>query len=177
MKSKRRDFIKMTGLAGLSAAGGSLPSGCALETDTNKASGLDQLSNQYEESHVQHFNMSGYAAPKLDTVGVGIIGLGSRGPDLLKTLIGIEGLEIKALCDIRPEKAESAKKLLEGSDHNPSIYAGNKDEWKKLCEQPDVDLVIITTPWYMHAEIAVYSMNHVVYGGVKGKGYGVCLCD
>ena len=160
MKSKRRDFIKMTGLAGFSAASGGLLNGCASETETIKASGLDQLSKQYEESHVQHFNMSGYAAPKLDTVGVGIIGLGSRGPDLLKILIGIEGVEITALCDIRPEKVEAAKKLLEGSDHNPTIYAGNKDEWKKLCEQANVDLVIITTPWYMHAEIAVYSMNH-----------------
>jgi len=104
--------------------------------------------------------MSGFAAPKLDTVGIGIIGLGNRGPSHLKNLIRIGGVEIKALCDIVPERAELAKKSLEGTGHNPNIYAGSKDEWKKLCEQQDIDLVIITTPWYMHAEMAVYAMNN-----------------
>lgn len=160
MKNKRRDFLKLTGLAGFSIAGGSFLKGCGSEPNTNKKPSLDQLSKQLEKSHVQRFNMSGYAAPKLDIVGVGIIGLGNRGPGHMNSLSSIEGVEIKALCDIRPEKANAAKKLLEGSGHNPTIYSGNKDEWKKLCEQEDIDLVIIATPWYMHAEMAVYAMNH-----------------
>ncbi|GAI10720.1 unnamed protein product, partial [marine sediment metagenome] len=130
------------------------------ERDTNKKPGLDELSKEMEKSHVQRFNMSGYAAPKLDIVRVGVIGMGNRGPAHMRNLSRIVGVEIKALCDIRPEKANAAKKMLEGSGHNPTIYTGNKDEWKKLCEQEDIDLVFITTPWYMHAEMAVYAMNH-----------------
>src|SRR5204863_3714053 len=72
----------------------------------------------------------------------------------------IEGVEIKALCDIRPEKANAVKKSLEGSAHNPEVYTDNKDEWKKLCERPDIDVVYIATPWSLHTPMAVYAMNH-----------------
>ncbi len=50
--------------------------------------------------------------------------------------------------------------MLEGTDHHPDLYAGGKDEWKKLCERDDLDLVIVTSPWYMHAGMAVYAMEH-----------------
>jgi len=72
----------------------------------------------------------------------------------------IEGVEIKALCDIRPEKVNAVKKSLEGSTHNPAIYTGKENEWKKLCEQPDIDAVYIATPWSLHTPMAVYAMEH-----------------
>ncbi len=160
MKNNRRDFIKLTGMAGLGISGAGMIESCSSGTEGKKEPSLDQLSKEMEKSHVQRFNMSGYAAPKIETVGVGIIGLGNRGPGHMKNLSRIEGVEIKALCDIQPEKAERAKKMLEGSGHNPIIYTGNEDEWKKLCEQEDIDLVIIVSPWYMHAKMAVYAMEH-----------------
>ncbi len=150
MKNKRRDFLKLTGIAGISLAGGRIMKGYASESKNNNESDL---------TRIQHFNMSGYAAPKLATVRIGIIGLGQRGPSHVKTMNRIDGVEIKALCDLRSEKAEAAKKLLENTDHNPELYSGSKDEWKKLCERKDIDLVIVTTPWYMHAEMAVYAME------------------
>jgi hypothetical protein len=160
MKSKRRDFLKVTGMAGLGIAGGNILKGYTSQPGSQNKPGLDQVSKQLEKSHVQVFNMSGYAAPKLDIVRVGIIGLGNRGPGHLKNLSRIGGVEIKALCDLRPEKAIAAKQMLEGSGHNPTVYTGNKDEWKKLCERDDIDLVVITTPWYMHAGMAIYAMDH-----------------
>ena len=36
---------------------------------------------------------------------------------------------------------------------------GSKDEWKKVCQRKDIDLIIVTTPWYMHTEMAVYAME------------------
>jgi predicted dehydrogenase len=160
MKNKRRDFIKLTSLAGLGIAGSSILQGSASKPDIQKKPVAEQSGKQNEKQHVQRFNMSGFAAPKLSTVGVGIIGLGGRGPGHLNSLIRIEGVEIKALCDLRPERAEAAKKTAVGAGHNPVIYSGNKDEWKKLCEQKDIDLVVVTTPWYLHAEMVVYAMNH-----------------
>ena len=117
--------------------------------------------NIYDDKpHYGHFNMCGYAAPKLDVVRIGFIGLGNRGPSHVSDMTRIEGVEIKALCDIRPEKVNMVKKLLEGSAHNPEVYTGGKDEWKKLCERPDVDVVYIATPWSLHTPIAVYAMNN-----------------
>ena len=104
--------------------------------------------------------MSGFAAPPLEKVRVGIVGLGNRGPSHLDTLRHIEGVEFRALCDIEPDRAAAAKKLLEGTRHNPRLYSGSPDAWMKLCEQDDLDLVIVTTPYPLHATIAVYAMEH-----------------
>ncbi len=149
----------MTGLAGMGLAGGGIMRGRTSEAVNQSRFNLAQEIYDPEKQHVQHFNMSGFAAPKIETVRLGIIGLGSRGPSYVETMKKIEGVEIRALCDLRPEKAEAAKKRLENTDHNPDLYTGTADEWKKLCEREDLDLVIVTTPWYMHAEMAVYAME------------------
>lgn len=159
MKKNRRDFIKLTGIAGLGLTAGSIPEGQAPEM-IRREPDAPQTVSEFAKRHSQRFNMSGFSAPKINTVRVGVIGLGQRGPAHVKTMNRIDGVEIKALCDLRPEKAESAKKILKNTDHNPELYSGSPDEWKKLCERNDIDLVIITTPWYMHAEMAVYAMEH-----------------
>jgi len=160
MKNKRRDFLKLTGLAGIGVAGFGALKGYVNEPDYIYAKGVEKQWQIAEKSHIQRFNMSGYAAPPIDKVRIGIIGMGQRGPAHMITMSHIEGVEIKALCDLRLEKVNAAKKLLAGTRHDPVIYTGNDEEWKKLCERDDIDLVIVTTPWYMHAPMAVYAMNH-----------------
>lgn len=103
--------------------------------------------------------MSGFSVPPMDQVRIAIIGLGQRGPAHLRLFQRIEGVEIRVLCDIRPEKANAAKESLVGTAHAPVVLTGPED-WRKACERDDVDLVIITTPWYMHAAMAVYAMEH-----------------
>lgn len=151
MKVKRRNFVKLAGLGVM----GIFTSPKAMALKNTKIENIGNLLQG--QKHI--FNMSGYAAPKINTVRIGIIGLGNRGPHHLRTLIRIEGVEIRALCDLLPERAEAAKKILEGTGFQPELYAGSKDEWKKLCEREDIDLVIITTPYYMHAQIGIYAMK------------------
>jgi predicted dehydrogenase len=105
------------------------------------------------------FNMCGYAAPKLDTVRIGFIGLGNRGPAAVERMRHIDGTDIKALCDLRPEKVQKVAASLQGTAHQPTIYTGKPEEWKKLCERPDIDLVYIATPWALHVPMAVYAMQ------------------
>ena len=153
MKSNRRKFLKYSGLAGISLAGaGRIKSYAAPENN--------EVLNLANKTHVQKFNMSGYAAPKLETVRIGFIGLGNRGPSHVEAMRHIEGVEITALCDIRPEKVEAVKKSLEGSVHKPETYSGKEEEWKKLCERPGIDVVYIATPWSLHTPMAVYAMDH-----------------
>lgn len=73
----------------------------------------------FAASHVKNtapapaaFNMCGYAAPKLPTVRVAVIGLGNRGPGAVDRLSYIDGVEIKALCDKYPERVEKAQNIL-----------------------------------------------------------------
>ena len=120
---------------------------------------LVSVNKTYAKSHQQRFNMAGYAAPKLNTVRVGIIGMGNRGPSHLRTLVQIEGVEIKGLSDKNPETVEAALKYIENNDHSPVLYTGGEDEWKKLCESDDIDLVFVTTPYYLHAPMSIYAMK------------------
>lgn len=156
MKNSRRKFLKFTGLTGLSVTGFGVLKSFAAGKRKKRANGFEN--NIYTEE--QQFNMCGYAAPKLDPVRIGIIGLGDRGPEHLRILSKIEGVEIKALCDIRPEKVNQAKKLIEGTEHNPSLYSGKAEAWKKMCDRDDIDVVYIATPWDMHTPMSVYAMKH-----------------
>lgn len=153
MNTKRRDFLKFSGLAGLSVAGAGILNGFSAETDKLNKSALDQ------KTHIQHFNMSGYGAPKLETVRIGFIGLGNRGPAHLGQVSILEGVDIKALCDLRPDKINAAIKRIENTGFKPDIYTG-KDDWKRVCDREDIDLIFIATPWALHTPMALYAMNH-----------------
>ncbi|RDV16957.1 gfo/Idh/MocA family oxidoreductase [Pontibacter diazotrophicus] len=156
MSTNRREFLKRTGLAGLSVAGAGLVSGCAT---SNNPSNLDQIRVASQKQHRQQFNMSGYAAPKLDTVRIGFIGLGMRGPGAVSRMSHIANVDIKTLCDLRPEQVEAVQQKLAGSSHQPATYSGSEEAWKALCEREDIDLVYIATPWHLHTPMAVYAME------------------
>ena len=147
MKQKRRDFLRTTSLVGLGIAG--------IGSQDARAN----TENHTIQPREQKFNMCGFAAPKLESVRIGFIGLGNRGPGAVNRMNKIDGVQIKALCDIRPEKVNAVKKSLEGSGHNPEVYTGKEEEWKKMCDRADIDLVYIATPWSLHAPMAVYAMN------------------
>src|SRR5215204_7396230 len=153
MKSNRRRFLKLSSLLGIGVASGSVSGYAAVPQHP--------LEKQLSKKLPDHFNMCGYAAPKLETVRIGFIGLGNRGPAAVIRTSKIEGVDIKALCDLRPEKANGAKKKLQDATKtfNPDIYTGNENEWKKMCERNDIDLVYIATPWHLHAPMAVYAMK------------------
>lgn len=159
MKNNRRDFLKLTGLAGAGIlAGESAPAFGAQATDANAL------------IRKQKFNMSGYAAPKLDTVRVGFIGLGQRGPGHVTRSSRVDGVQITALCDLRPEKVDAMKKKLEGTPHKPVTYSGKEDDWKRLCEQKDVDLIYVATPWHLHGPMAVYAMEQGKHVAIEVPG-------
>jgi hypothetical protein len=160
MKSKRRDFIKLTGIAGIGLAGSDLMKKSLPEPDYLYPKGVEKSWQKLEKANPQHFNMSGYAAPPLNKVRIGIIGMGQRGPAHMITMSHIENVEIKAICDLNADKLNAAIKLLSGTKHDPVLYSGGEEEWKKLCERDDIDLIMVTTPWYMHTSMAVYAMNH-----------------
>lgn len=106
------------------------------------------------------FNMCGYAAPKIDKVRIGVIGLGNRGSGAVGRLSFIEGAEIKALCDNRPERIAMAQKTLAGKALPKAAEYTGEEGWKALCESADIDFVYICTPWKLHTPMAVYAMNH-----------------
>lgn len=149
--TKRREFLKSAGLMGLGLFG----AGSAFGSDFEKL----PLESKKGLNRIQSFNMSGFAAPKLATVRVGIVGLGMRGPGAVDRLSKIEGVEIKALCDLLPERVAKAKEQLAGTVHEPVGYSGNVYAWREMCYRTDLDLIYIATPWEWHTPMAVYAME------------------
>jgi len=153
MTTNRRNFLRNTLLGGGMLATGFVSHAADLSAEPSEKS----KGNKYK----QRFNMSGYAAPKLDKVRIGFIGLGQRGPGAVERMSYIDGVEIVALCDQFEDRVEKMQQLLEKQGlPRAKTYSGNKDSWKALCENPDIDLVYICTPWSLHTPIAVYAMEH-----------------
>lgn len=74
--------------------------------------------------------------PKLDTVRVGFIGLGMRGPGAVERFYHIPGTKVVALSDIRPEQVEKCQGILRKAGAPEAAgLSGSEDAWKQLCER------------------------------------------
>lgn len=103
----------------------------------------------------------GLTAPKLETVRIGIIGLGMRGDDAVRRFIHIPGVEIVALCDLEPERVEKGQAILRNAGRpEAASYHSEEEAWKELCNREDLDLVYVVTDWKNHAKIGIYAMEH-----------------
>ena len=100
-------------------------------------------------------------APAMDTVRVGFIGLGMRGPGAVERFAQIEGTAVKGLCDVEPDRVEACQKLLEKLGRPRAAgYSGSTEAYKAMCERDDIDLIYICTDWVHHVPLAVYAMEH-----------------
>jgi len=96
----------------------------------------------------------------IDTVRVAIIGLGMRGSEAVYRYTFLEGVRIVALCDIIPERVDSAQVTLAKKGLPKAVGYTGEEDWKKICEREDIDLVYVCTHWDLHTPIAVYAMEH-----------------
>ena len=100
-------------------------------------------------------------APPMETVRVGFIGLGMRGPGAVERFAQIEGTDIKGLCDVEADRVEDCQKLLEKLGRpRVAAYSGSTEAYKALCDRDDIDLIYICTDWIHHVPLAVYAMEH-----------------
>ena len=113
----------------------------------------------------------GLVTPKLETVRVGFIGLGMRGPGAVERFAHIPGVEIKALCDLHPERVSKCQEILKKSGlPEAASYSGSYDAWKQLCDRNDIDLVYIVTDWQTHADMTIYAMEKGKHVAVEVPG-------
>ena len=136
----RRGFLKM-GAAGLGAAlSSSSFSGCA--------------HNAMRTPPVQ------FTVPRIDPVRVGYVGVGGMGSAHVRNLLNIKGVEIRALCDIVPEKVlANQNRVVEAGQPRPEGYSRGETDYKRMCERNDLDLVYTATPWEWHTPVCVAAME------------------
>ena len=96
----------------------------------------------------------------MPVVRVGFIGLGMRGPGAVERFTHLDGVEIKAICDLHPERVEKSQAILKMAGlPEATTYTGSEEAWKELCDRPDIDLVYIATDWARHAPMMIYAMQ------------------
>jgi len=158
MKTNRRDFIKTAGLASAGVLAGGMTS-CVKGTSTGETKPI--IWDISKEKGKQIFNMSGYAAPKLDIVRIGYIGIGGRGMAAVKRMALLEGVEIIALSDLHMDRVEEAQNYLkERGMPIPKGYAdGTQELWKEMCDNEELDLIYVATPRDLHTPMCVHAMK------------------
>lgn len=112
--------------------------------------------------------MIGVPFEKKETVRMGIIGCGLRAKSMIGDFIGVEGLEIVALCDNVPSNAaDCAELLVSAGRKRPDLYTDGDRAFEALCRRGDLDLVYIATPWEWHAEQSIFAMEQGIHVGVE----------
>ena len=149
----RRDLMKL-GAAGI----GSL----LLEPGSDStvaASGRETGSTQARR--LQPAPASPLAAEPLEIVRIGFVGVGGMGSTHCRNLLRIDGVEIRAVCDIVQEKVARVQDWVEqAGQRRPTGYSRGELDFVRLCEQPDLDLVFTATPWRWHLPVCVAAMEH-----------------
>ncbi|MFA4868709.1 MAG: Gfo/Idh/MocA family oxidoreductase [Pedobacter sp.] len=85
---------------------------------------------------------------KTDVIRVGLIGTGSRGTGLIKTIRNLPQMQVLACCDPIPEHLKNGLKYA-------ATGAKAYTDYRKLLEDKNIDAVIIATPLYLHYPMTV----------------------
>ena len=80
-------------------------------------------------------------------INVAMLGLGYWGPNLLRNLTSIEGVNLTGLCDADLKRAETFRQRL-------CPDARVTDDHRSLADDPVIDAVVIATPIQTHYELA-----------------------
>jgi myo-inositol 2-dehydrogenase/D-chiro-inositol 1-dehydrogenase len=85
-----------------------------------------------------------------ETLGVGLIGVGSRGSVLLQNLLQIPGVDVRAICDVDAKHLENAAKVVEGAGRKrPKLTTDGS--WKELLAADGLDAIVSAIPCDLHA--------------------------
>jgi hypothetical protein len=102
-----------------------------------------------------------FAAPPMERVRIGFVGVGGQGSVHVDNLLKIEGVEIKAICDIVEWKVARAQDAVVAADQpRPTGYARGPRDFERMCAEQDLELVFTATPWEWHVPVMLAAMQH-----------------
>ena len=95
----------------------------------------------------------------MEKVRLGIIGCGNMGTGHIRYLTEgkVKGVELTALCDIKPEKLDSA--IAAGKKNDPDFQVKTYIDYKELLSSGEVDAILIATPHYLHPTIGIEALE------------------
>lgn len=139
----RRDFLKAAALAG---------AGLGL--------GVERAHGAADAPVALPAEPALFAAPPMERVRVGFVGVGHQGTSHVENFLRIEGVEIRAICDLLPAHVERARKLVtDAGKPAPAAYSGGPEEFRRMIDREELDLVFTATPWEWHAPVMLHAMR------------------
>jgi predicted dehydrogenase len=94
-------------------------------------------------------------------IRLGFVGVGDRGSWHLDCALGIEGVEVPAICDIKDHYLHRAKRWVEESGRpTPRLYGKTKTDFVRLCEEEELDCVICATSWKWHQPVCLAAQKN-----------------
>lgn len=148
----RRSFVKCTAIGG---------AGLLIATDI-LSSELAAVTPKSE-----HATMMGVRFEARERVRLGIIGVGGRGTNLLENLLAVENVDVKAICDLVPEKVAKAQKAVtDAGQPEPTGFSKGETDFENLTKL-DLDIVYIATPWNWHVPMALSAMKNGKHAAVE----------
>ncbi len=101
-----------------------------------------------------------FAAPPLEVVRIGYVGVGGRGSTHIRNLLRLEGVEITAVCDIIEDRVHRIQDWVEKEGRpRPAGYYRGETDFVRMCDRDDIDLVYNAAPWRWHVPISVAAME------------------
>jgi hypothetical protein len=102
-----------------------------------------------------------FSVPPIPLVRIGYVGIGGQGSGHVQNLLKIPGCRITAVCDVRSERTDWASKVITAAGHPaPAAYTRGPQDFVRMCETEDLDLVYNATPWEFHVPIMLAAMKN-----------------
>lgn len=100
------------------------------------------------------------AAPPMDMVRIGMVGVGLQGGSHLQNFLKIPGCRITAVCDVRDVRTAWARDQITAAGHPaPALYNRGPRDFERLCDTEELDLVFTATPWEWHVPVMLAAMS------------------
>ena len=83
-----------------------------------------------------------------ERIAVGCIGLGNRGPTLMRAFLGQSDARVVAVCDVNGKQRDKAKHIVD--QHYGDSGCAAYSDFRELCGRRDIDAVSIASPDHWH---------------------------
>jgi predicted dehydrogenase len=109
---------------------------------------------------------------------LGFIGTGLRGQNHVNEALLRDDCEIVAIADPDARMVAACLQLIADKKHGkPAVYDQGADDYKRLLADPNVDAVLIASPWEWHTQQAVAAMKAGKYTATEvGGGFSLDEC-
>lgn len=155
----RRQFLKLSALAGLGAGLQAVPSAEGKPDPALFPHRRADEMGMLRPRPAGNKPVWALQTKPLEKVRVAVIGL-NRGRAHVNSAAATPFAEVVAVCDILDDRAQAqAAVVFQKTGKKPVVYSGDENVWEKMVARDDIDVVYVATPWEWHKPMAVRCME------------------